>query len=225
MKHRFGCNNMKNFKDFIKKEINESISLDTKNRTELLVQSVYSKYASHYSKNQPEVVGWMDGSGNALIRNTKIYESGIDSHDSILDVGCGVAHLYYFLENQGWKGDYLGIDPNKKAIDLIESKIPTICGTIEDLKDRTFDWAIASGVFNIGLKEQHTKFTIKKMIESSNKGTIFNMLNHPYGDDNYISYKSEEIVKWLKRFDHRKIELVEGYMKDNAEFTIYFYKV
>ena len=78
---------MKNFKDFIKKEINESISLDTKNRTELLVQSVYSKYASHYSKNQPEVVGWMDGSGNALIRNTKIYESGIDSHDSILDVG------------------------------------------------------------------------------------------------------------------------------------------
>ena len=63
------------------------------------------------------------------------------------------------------------------------------------------------------------------MIESSNKGTIFNMLAYPYDDDNYMSYKSEEIVKWLKTFDHRKIEIVEGYMKDNAEFTVYFYKV
>ena len=89
---------MKNFKAFLKNEINESISLDTKRRTELLVQSIYSKYASHYSKNQPEVVGWMDGTENALMRNTVIYEAGIKNNDSVLDVGCGVAHLYYFLE-------------------------------------------------------------------------------------------------------------------------------
>ena len=183
---------MRNFKDYLSESL---ISTETKTRTQLLVQSVYSKYASHYSKNQPEVVGWMDGTENALIRNTKIYEAGIDTNDSVLDVGCGVAHLYYFLENQGWKGEYLGIDPNEKAIRLVEN-IPTICGTIEDLNTtfyEKFDWVIASGVFNIGLKENHTKWTIKQMTKKANKGVIFNMLKHPYTDDNYTSYKAEEI--------------------------------
>ena len=216
---------MRNFKDYLSESL---ISTETKTRTQLLVQSVYSKYASHYSKNQPEVVGWMDGTENALMRNTVIYEAGIKNNDSVLDVGCGVAHLYYFLENQGWNGEYLGIDPNEKAIGLVEDKIPTICGTIEDLNTtfyEKFDWVIASGVFNIGLKEQHAKWTIKQMTQKANKGVIFNMLKHPYTDDNYTSYKAEEIKKWLKRFDHRKIDIVDDYMPGDEEFTVYFYKV
>ena len=214
---------MKQFKDFIKQELKESIGLETKNRTKFLVQSVYTHYADHYSKNQPEVVGWMDGSENALIRNKTIYEAGIKNKDSVLDVGCGVAHFYYFLENQGWKGEYLGVDPNEKAIKLIEDKIPALCGTIDDLKDRSFDWVIASGVFNIGLKEQHTKWIIENMIKVAKKGVIFNMLIDPYNDDNYIAYVPEEIKKWLEKFDHRKIRLIEDYMENAEEFTVYFY--
>ena len=68
---------MKKFKDFIKQELKESVGLETKNRTKFLVQSVYTHYTDHYNKNQLEVVGWMDGSANALIRNEKIYESKI----------------------------------------------------------------------------------------------------------------------------------------------------
>ena len=63
------------------------------------------------------------------------------------------------------------------------------------------------------------------MISHANKGIIFNMLCAPYEDDNYESYKSEEIKRWLKRFDHRKIEIVENYMRKEQEFTVYFYKV
>ena len=33
------------------------------------------------------------------------------------------------------------------------------------------------------------------------------------------------IKRWLKRFDHRKIEIVENYMRKEQEFTVYFYKV
>ena len=36
--------------------------------------------------------------------------------------------------------------------------------------------------------------------------------------------KAEEIEKWLKQFDHRKIEIVDGYMPGDEEFTVYFYK-
>ena len=216
---------MRSFKDYIKKELNESIGIETISRTKVLVQSVYTHYADYYSKNQPEVVGWMDGSSNALIRNQKIYEAGIKNKDSVLDVGCGVAHFYYFLENQGWNGKYLGIDPNKKAIDLIDENINTMCGTIDGLPDfMKYDWIIASGVFNVGLKEEHTKWTIENMIRVAKKGVIFNMLSAPYIDDNYVSYVPEEIKKWLEKFDHRQINIIEDYMKDDAEFTVYFYK-
>ena len=216
---------MKQFREFLIKEI----SAETQKLTELLVDQVYSKYVEQYDINSVECVGWLDGTDNARLRFQKIYEAGIGKKDSILDVGCGVAHLHTYLKNQGWTGKYLGFDPNKKAIDLVDESINVMHGTIEDLdnlpKWNKFDWAIANGVFNLGLKKEHSFWIIENMISHANKGIIFNMLCAPYEDDNYESYKSEEIKRWLKRFDHRKIEIVENYMRKEQEFTVYFYKV
>ena len=216
---------MKQFREFLIKEI----SAETQKLTELLVDQVYSKYVEQYDINSVECVGWLDGTDNARLRFQKIYEAGIGEKDSILDVGCGVAHLHTYLKNQGWTGKYLGFDPNKKAIDLVDESINVMHGTIEYLDNlpewNKFDWAIANGVFNLGLKKEHTFWIIENMISHANKGIIFNMLCAPYEDDNYESYKSEEIKRWLKRFDHRKIEIVENYMRKEQEFTVYFYKV
>ena len=216
---------MKQFREFLIKEI----SAETQKLTELLVDQVYSKYVEQYDINSVECVGWLDGTDNARLRFQKIYEAGIGEKDSILDVGCGVAHLHTYLKNQGWTGKYLGFDPNKKAIDLVDESINVMHGTIEDLDNlpewNKFDWAIANGVFNLGLKKEHSFWIIENMISHANKGIIFNMLCAPYEDDNYESYKSEEIKRWLKRFDHRKIEIVENYMRKEQEFTVYFYKV
>ena len=216
---------MKQFREFLIKEI----SAETQKLTELLVDQVYSKYVEQYDINSVECVGWLDGTDNARLRFQKIYEAGIGEKDSILDVGCGVAHLHTYLKNQGWTGKYLGFDPNKKAIDLVDESINVMHGTIEDLDNlpewNKFDWAIANCVFNLGLKKEHTFWIIENMISHANKGIIFNMLCAPYEDDNYESYKSEEIKRWLKRFDHRKIEIVENYMRKEQEFTVYFYKV
>ena len=216
---------MKQFREFLIKEI----SAETQKLTELLVDQVYSKYVEQYDINSVECVGWLDGTDNARLRFQKIYEAGIGEKDSILDVGCGVAHLHTYLKNQGWTGKYLGFDPNKKAIDLVDESINVMHGTIEDLDNlpewNKFDWAIANGVFNLGLKKEHTFWIIENMISHANKGIIFNMLCAPYEDDNYESYKSEEIKRWLKRFDHRKIEIVENHMRKEQEFTVYFYKV
>ena len=216
---------MKQFREFLIKEI----SAETQKLTELLVDQVYSKYVEQYDINSVECVGWLDGTDNARLRFQKIYEAGIGKKDSILDVGCGVAHLHTYLKNQGWTGKYLGFDPNKKAIDLVDESINVMHGTIEDLDNlpewNKFDWAIANGVFNLGLKKEHSFWIIENMISHANKGILFNMLCAPYEDDRYESYKSEEIVKWLKNFDHRKIEIVEDYMRRDQEFTVYFYKV
>ena len=87
------------FKDYI---------TEGRSETNFLVDTVYSKYIEKYSKNQPECVGWLDGTENAQLRFQKVYEAGIGDNDSVLDVGCGVAHLHTYLTNQGWSGKYFG---------------------------------------------------------------------------------------------------------------------
>mgnify|MGYP003388721224 CR=1 FL=1 len=212
---------MKNFRDFLAEEI----SRDTKSMTELLVDAVYSQYIDEHDKNSIECVGWLDGTENAQLRFQKIYESGIGNNDSILDVGCGVAHLHTFLSNQGWSGQYLGVDPNKKAIDLIDEDINAMHGTIDALPEyMKYDWAISNGVFNLGLKEEHTFWIIENMISHANKGIVFNMLRAPYEDPAYEAYDPKDIKEKLSRLDHKKIEIVEDYLEDDAEFTVYFYK-
>ena len=206
---------MKRFKTYI---------TEGRSETDFLVDTVYSKYIEKYSKNQPECVGWLDGTENAQLRFQKVYEAGIGDNDSVLDVGCGVAHLHTYLTNQGWNGKYLGIDPNKKAIDVIDENINAVHGTIEDLDNTKYDWVIANGVFNLGLKEEHSFWIIENMILRANKGIIFNMLQAPYDDPKYEAYYPEQIKQRLSLIDHSKIEIIEDYMGDDAEFTVYFYK-
>jgi SAM-dependent methyltransferase len=207
------------------KQFKEYITEGRRSETELLVDEIYSRYIDNHNKNSIECVGWLDGTENSQLRFQKIYESGIGDEDSILDVGCGVAHLHTYLKNQGWNGKYLGVDPNKKAIDMIDEDINAMHGTIEDLPDfMKYDWAIASGVFNLGLKEEHSFWIIDNMISHANKGIVFNMLQAPYPDSQYEAYYPEQIKHKLSRFDHSKIEIIEDYMGDDAEFTVYFYK-
>ena len=213
---------MKRFKDYI----TEDISANARKETKLLVDSVYSHYIDEYDKNTVKCVGWLDGHENALIRFQKIYEAGIDENDSVLDVGCGVAHFYTYLKrDKGWNGKYLGVDPNKKAIDMIDEDINTVHGTIEDLPDfMKYDWVIASGVFNLGLKEDHSFWIIDNMISHANKGIIFNMLQAPYEDSKYEAYYPDYVKNKLLKYENDRIEIIEDYMDDDAEFTVYFYK-
>ena len=219
---------MKRFKEYI----TEDTSTKTRKETKLLVDAVYSKYIEEYSKNQPECVGWLDGSENALIRNQKIYEVGIEDNDSVLDIGCGVAHLYEFLKMGGWNGEYLGVDPNKKAIDMIDENINAVHGTIEDLDDTKYDWVVATGVFNLGLTEDITFSIIHNMICRANKGVVFNMLKYSSrsipleGHDNitYESYSPDYVRNKLLKYDNDRIEITRNYMEDDTEFTVYFYK-
>ena len=206
------------------KQFKEYITEGRRSETELLVDEIYSRYIDEHDKNSVECVGWLDGTENAQLRFQKIYEGGIGDDDSILDVGCGVAHLHTYLKNQGWNGKYLGFDPNKKAIDMIDEDINAMHGTIEDLPDfMKYDWAISNGVFNLGLKEEHTFWIIENMISHANKGIIFNMLQAPYPDTKYEAYYPERIKQELSLIDHSKIEIIEDYMGDDAEFTVYFY--
>jgi len=132
----------------------EEVLEETKKLTKLLVDICYSQISGH-NKHQPMAMSVSVDEGDygnedADIQFKKIYEAGISDKDSILDVGCGAAHLYTYLKNQGWNGNYLGIDP-AEGIDLIDENINTIRCTIEDLDDTKYDWVVANSIFDLSL--------------------------------------------------------------------------
>ena len=45
----------------------------------------------------------------------------------------------------------------------------------------------------------------------------------PYTDLNYEAYDPEQVKFKLRKYDHSKIEIIENYFSDQAEFTVYFY--
>jgi SAM-dependent methyltransferase len=220
---------MRTFKEYVGRiplKEEKSHHREIRDITYLLVDAVYSQYSESGTMG-PEVVGWLDGTANAQRRNATLFESGIGLNESILDVGCGVCHFYDYLKEQGWDGEYFGIDPNQRALNMVHKGVNTQCGIISDIKEGQWDWVIASGIFNIGLNEDHMKWTLNDMIPKAKKGVVFNMLKSPYQDEQYSAYVPEEIGNWLQEnHSPKNIEIREGYLAEGnttAEFTVYFY--
>ena len=90
---------------------------------------------------------------------------------SVLDVGCGFADLYDHLLQQGWDGDYCGIDivpgllaearRRHTAIDLQEADIRAY----DPPQGAAFDLVVASGVFNARLKTEDNRAHIARSVE------------------------------------------------------------
>ena len=43
--------------------------------------------------------------------------------NSILDVGCSIGQSFYYLKTKGFDGNYLGIDPDKKSIEIAQKNL------------------------------------------------------------------------------------------------------
>ena len=52
----------------LKSFLNEDIAKETLERTELLVDSLYSVYIDEFDKNSEKCVGWLDGEENSQLR-------------------------------------------------------------------------------------------------------------------------------------------------------------
>ena len=216
-----------------------------------LIESTREKYYEEQHQewkdtphqNSPIAVGWLDGRQNQTKRFETLLDIGVQEGDSILDLGCGLGHLSEHLEKINLNVCYTGIDTNKWAIEqahefkeninspmlgvpkayrfneatFLHSTIFEICGT--------YDWGIASGVFNVGFPKLEMLETINELLSKSKKGVAFNLLNH--ADSNfdkdipmeYEIYTPEEIVSHLTG----DVSIVENYGVAN-DFTIYIRK-
>ncbi|MFQ5427957.1 MAG: methyltransferase domain-containing protein [Thermodesulfobacteriota bacterium] len=87
----------------------------------------------------------------------------IGAHFSINDYGCGYGSLYHYMMNSGLDFEYLGIDVSeemiKKAVELLAPEVDGVEFMVGDKAQRSADYAIASGIFNVKLESRNKSLT------------------------------------------------------------------
>jgi len=108
---------------------------------------------------------------------------------SLLDFGCGTAHLLEFMSKMRVKNlEYSGLDLSKKFITVCREKFPNTSFYCEDILNPksvlpSFDIAVMNGVFTEKRKLsfdqmfEYFKQVISQMFKMVNKGMAFNVMS------------------------------------------------
>ena len=170
-----------------------------------------------------------------------IFHGPKNSSISLLDVGCGIGHLYEFLKDtdliHSLNIRYEGIDISSGMIDFARKKFKDVKFAVVDILndgfDGKFDYVMCSGAFNIRMAplEAHkgsVRRMLKKMFDISDHGAAVNFLSPPRGhegeassDDKYVYFSEEEVLSWVKDTCDRFI-LRRDYHP--GDFTVYMLK-
>jgi len=161
---------------------------------------------------------------------------------SILDVGCGIAHLYDFLLEldliKTHKIIYSGIDIAGKLIDFAKNKHPELDLRVADMLQEgiedKYDYVFSSGIFNIKMTDMEShKSSVRKMLskmfDACKVGASVNFLTNPSayvsspreGSEKFVYYTEEEVVSWLREICERFV-LRRDYHP--GDFTVYMLK-
>lgn len=179
----------------------------------------------------PETLGW-GKQGRQEIRFGVLTQPILESLDSsLLDVGCGFGDLYDYLVAHGWKGSYCGIDivpgllrvarERHPELDLRELDI-----TASDLDLESYDFVVATGMFNARLKVgenlKHIEHALLSMRRIAKVAICVDFMS------TYVDYQHEEgwhtDPAWALRLGKklsRRVMLRHDYMP--YEFALFVY--
>ena len=109
---------------------------------------------------------------------------GIQTGDSVLDVGCGFGDFKTWAAQCGIVTEYSGVDLSTDLLEIARQRhgeAGFYCGELLELDfaPHAFDWTVLSGVLNeqLGDKGAYARKIIARMQQLSRKGTAFNLLS------------------------------------------------
>jgi SAM-dependent methyltransferase len=114
-------------------------------------------------------------------------------HKKILDFGCGAGHLFAFLKQQGFAGEYVGYDISTQLLQLARQQHPdarfeqrNILQSTPAEPAETFDLIFISGVFNNNIEhnQQFMQKVLKILFPLCRQGLAFNCLS------TYVDFKA-----------------------------------
>ncbi len=199
-----------------------------------------SQVASYYEKKlqthgaTPSGVDW-NGELSQTLRFTQLCQLlPADQSFSVLDFGCGYGALYDYLSVRRNDFEYTGFDISQEMLAAARARAPNSApppewlNSTSNVPNHRFDFAVASGVFNVRLdtSEEDWKGYIVANLEELNRLTLrgfsFNCLTW-YSDedrkrDDLYYGKPEVFFELCKTRFSRNVALLHDY--DLYEFTM-----
>ena len=192
---------------------NEYLKKQNEFFTPLLKKHGYSVSALHWGSEASQ--------NQRFIELLKIFTM-FDSAGTVrlLDMGCGLGHLYKFLKNQGliegWKIEYSGVDINEDFIKEAQKHHPEAKFRMKDetIYDEKFDVVLCSGIFNLKFSEDfdidaYYTEELSRLFKASTYGASANFQSRagiPF-------IPKRELEKELKRFYFHEEEKVADNLK------------
>lgn len=161
-----------------------------------------------------------------LIRNLDIQ----NARKSVLDVGCGNAELYRFLNFLGFRGRYTGYDINRKLLRQAKKRFG---GRIEVFRKdilaqacrRRFDYVLMSGLFNanVGQDAAWVKRFLARMFSSCDEALSFNAISTHvnYRDGKMFYLDPEDTLRFCIERLSRRVTLAHHNLPYNYTITVF----
>lgn len=181
-----------------------------------------------------EIIDWFD----CKIRHRSFLQDKLENIEkySILDIGCGLGHLYEFCQTSFYDIKYTGLDISEIFIRTCMKKYPDvdfICRDIlkiEHAMSEKYDFVIMNGLFteklNLDYDEMWDFFTqmLKKAYEYCNKGMAFNVMSKDvdWERDDLFHVPLNQLSAWLTHALTRNFVIRYDY--GLYEYTVYVLK-
>lgn len=189
-------------------------------------------YASRYKQwgYSPKSLGW--DKGNQQVRFDVLTSQYSFEQKSILDIGCGFGDLLNTISKKASQFDYTGIDLSEDFIKKAKQLHPQPhCRFFaEDIltfsPQRSFNYAIASGTFNLMLagvdQYNYIEEVIKKTLQICIDGFAFDFLSDKvdYQKEETFHFSPEKLLSIAYKYS-RNVMLRNDYMP--FEFSLFVF--
>lgn len=184
----------------------------------------------------PSALGWWTGKQN--IRYSILTKHFDLDGKSILDIGCGFADLYVYMNSLNLNFDYCGVDINANLLNEAKKNI-LMCNPnnkwqlinadfLDDQIVEHYDFVIASGCFSTRLINQdnyeYIESVIKKALKLSRYGIALDFCSSLYGEQDspmFITYNPIKVIEIAYKYSKRLL-LMNDYFP--TEFSVIIFK-
>jgi SAM-dependent methyltransferase len=164
------------------------------------------------------------------------FAGDISKSISLLDFGCGAAHLYQYILDQHIESiNYSGLDISEKFISLCKNKYPHVSFYQMDILDSkqllpAFDYIIMNGVFTekreLSFEEMREYFCkmLIKVFPLCNKGIAFNVMSKAveWEREDLFHLPTDLLIDFLIKKLSRNFIIRNDY--GLYEYAVYVYK-
>jgi len=152
-----------------------------------------------------------------------------DNKKTLLDVGCGNAELYKYLNFHGFRGSYTGFDINEKLLSQARTRFSGVNVQNLDIAreqiEQRFDYVVLSGLFNVnvGQSVDWTKGFLKKMFDLCDGIMVFNMISThvTFRDARMFYMDPAEILSFCIENLSRRTSLAHHNLPYNYSVTVF----